>query len=155
MAKHSKGTQLYIIDPDDDEVIEIDCVINFEGPDTTVEQVETTCLADLVRTFIAGLASPGQASFSVNVDSSNASHVRLHALKVAGTTLAFALGWGDGTAPPTFDTDGVFELPTTRTFNTFTGFVSNFPFSFGLNTLVTSQLNVQVSGEPGWFPKTT
>lgn len=153
MAKHSKGTQLYIIDPADDSILEIECAINIEGLDSTVEQVETTCLADLARTFMAGLSSPGQASFTILADPSNASHVRLHQLKVAGTTLAFALGWGDGTDAPEFETDGEFDLPDTRTFNTFEGHVANFPFSFGLNAPVSSQIQVQISGEPGWFPK--
>lgn len=153
MAKKAQGTQLYIIDPEDDSILEIDCILNFEGPDTTNEQLETTCLADAARTFVAGLATPGQATFSINVDPSNASHVRLHALKVAKADLVFALGWGDGTAPPTVETAGVFDTPDTRSWITFAGFIANFPFSFGLNAIVTSNLAVQVSGEPQLIPK--
>lgn len=96
MAKKTQGSQLYIIDPVGPSVLEIGCVLSVDGIDTTNEQRETTCLSSLARTYEAGLATPGQATFGLNTDTSDPSHIRLHALKVAGTTLKFALGWSDG-----------------------------------------------------------
>lgn len=96
MAKKTQGTQLYTIDPADGTVLEVACVLNLDGIDTTNEQREVTCLADLARRFEAGLSSPGQASFQLNTDMSEDSHYRLWQLKVAGTTLPFAVGWSDG-----------------------------------------------------------
>lgn len=96
MAKKTQGTQLYTIDPADGTVYEVACVLNVDGIDSTNEQRETTCLADLARTFEAGLSTPGQASFGLNTDMDQDSHYRLWQLKVAGTTLPFALGWSDG-----------------------------------------------------------
>lgn len=46
-----------------------------------------------------------------------------------------------------------FTLPDDRTWNTFEGYVSGFPFNFGLNALVTSNVSVQRSGESFWYPK--
>ena len=96
MAKKTQGTQLYTIDPADGSVLEVACVLNMDGIDTTNEQRETTCLADMARTYESGLSTPGQASFQLNTDMSEDSHYRLWQLKVAGTTLPFVVGWSDG-----------------------------------------------------------
>ena len=96
MAKKTQGTPLYTIDPVDGSLLEVGCVLTIDGIDTTNEQRETTCLADMARTYEAGLATPGTATFGLNTDTSEPSHIRLHQLKVAGTTLPWALGWSDG-----------------------------------------------------------
>lgn len=154
MAIKTQGTMLYTIDPANDAVLVVGCVINIDGIDTTLEQLETTCLGSPARTYIAGLATPGAASFQINFDPADASHVRLHELKVAGTTLEWALGFSDGTAPPTVDSNGNFTLPSTRSWISFDGFMNSYPFSFALNAVVTSTVGVQISGEPVVAPKT-
>jgi hypothetical protein len=156
MAKKTQGTQLYFIDPADDSIVEAGCVLNIDGIDTTNEQLDATCLADLARRFEAGLATPGQATFGLNIDTADASHIRLHQLKVAGTTLQWAVGWSDGTGiPPTsVDSNGDFVLPTTRSWLAFEGYMASFPFSFAQNAFVTSNVGIQVSGEPTLIPKT-
>lgn len=73
----------------------------------------------------------------------------------AAPTVAFTGGGGTGAAATatlsTAECD--FTLPTDRTWNTFDGYVSGFPFTFGLNALVTSTVAIQRSGESFWFPK--
>lgn len=154
MATKTQGTMLYTIDPANDAILVVGCVINIDGIDTTIEQIETTCLESPARTYEAGLATPGAATFQINFDPADASHVRLHELKVAGTTLAWAVGFSDGTAPPTFDTNGEFHLPATRSWINFDGFMNSYPFSFALNAVVTSNVGIQISGEPSVVPKT-
>lgn len=157
MAVATQGTQLYFIDPDSGAVTEAGCVTSIDGIDTTVEQIETTCLSALARTYQAGLATPGTATFGINIDPSDASHIRLHQLKVLGTTLQWAVGFADGTAAPTATTDSagddVFTLPTSRSWITFEGFMNSFPFSFQQNSVVQSTIGIQVSGEPTLTPK--
>lgn len=152
MALKTQGTMLYTIDPADDSVLVVGCVISIDGIDTTIEQVETTCLEASARTYIAGLATPGSATFGINFDPADASHVRLHQLKVAGTTLQWAVGMADGTAAPTVfvdsQGDGTFVFPTTRTYIEFEGFMNSYPFTFALNSVVQSTVGIQVSGEP-------
>jgi len=154
MARKTQGTMLYTIDPLDDSILVVGCVTAITGIDTTIEQLETTCLDSPARTYVAGLATPGAASFTINFDPADASHVRLHALKVAGTTLPWAVGFSDGTAPPTVDTAGEFILPATRSWIEFEGFMNSYPFDFALNAVVTSTVGIQVSGEPVVTPKT-
>ena len=117
------------------------------------DQIETTCLSSAARTYEAGLATPGTAQFTINFDPADDSHVLLHDLYVAGTTLEWTVGWSDGTAPPTA-VAGAFVLPNTRSWVSFDGFPSDVPFDFGLNSVVTSTISVQMSGFPSLTPKT-
>lgn len=153
MAIETQGTKLYVVDPDDESLIEVGCVTSIDGIDTSIEQIETTCLEDTARTYVSGLATPGSASFGINFDPSDTTHVRLHEMKTAGTTLNWALGMSDGTADPTVDSAGTFDLPTTRSWIRFNGFMSSFPFTFAANAVVQSTVGIQISGDPLLFEK--
>lgn len=157
MSKLTKGTVIYFLDPADDSVTAIDCATNFNPGGNPKAQIEDTCLESDVRTYKPGLATPGQATITINADPTNASHIRLFELATSNIeseqSLQFAVGWSDGTAPPTADTAGHMNLPNTRTWFTFTGYVSDFPFDFALNSVVTSQVTVQRSGAGNWIAK--
>lgn len=156
MAQKTQGTMLYVIDPDDDSVLEVGCITNISGLDSTLEQIETTCLSESARTYVAGLATPGTATFTINADSEDESHIRIHQLKKSGENLQWAIGWSDGVAPPTVDAGPPvgFTLPASRSWITFEGFMNSFSFDFSQNSVVTSSVGIQVSGDPDWIPKT-
>lgn len=145
----TQGTDLYLIDPDDNSVITVGCVTAINGISATRDQRETTCLSSAARTFAAGLANPGTATFTIQFNPADASHVRIHELYTEGADLQWALGWSDGEGidPSGASTDG-FTLPTTRTWLQFDGFIQDLPFDFALNSDVTSNVSVQVSGFP-------
>lgn len=145
MAKLSQGTKLYWI-KDTTTVVAVDAV-NINGISASRDSIETTTLSDNAKTFAPGLMSPGSAQFTIQFDPSNTAHKDLHAAYVAGTVLKWALGWSDGTAAPTAAA-GAFTLPTTRSFLAFEGYVQDVTFDFSLNSVVTSQVSVQVSGFP-------
>jgi hypothetical protein len=159
MARKTQGTILYTIDPDTKEVLRVGCATAISGIDTSIDQLETTCLEDDARTYEAGLATPGAASFDINFDPADASHVRLHQLKVLGVTLPWAVGFGkrDPTEaappPPEVDTEGAFVLPNTRDWISFDGYMSSFPFDAALNSFWKSTVGIQVSGEPAVLPR--
>ncbi len=157
MAIKAQGSQLYTIDPDTNELLTIDCVISIDGIDTAIDQIETTCLEETARTYEAGLATPGTATFVINTDPTESpSHARLHQLKTEGVVLNWAVGWSDGTGiPPDIDSSGDFAYPTTRTWIDFDGYMNSYPFSFAQNTMVNSTIGIQISGEPLLIPKTT
>lgn len=152
MAVRTQGTELWFIDPDTNSPTKVGCVTTLSGLTAQRDQIETTCLDSEARTYEAGMATPGAAQFGINFDPSDASHVRLHQLYVAGTTLDWALGWSDGTAPPTSDTSG-FVFPSTRTWVGFEGYISDLPFDFQLNAVVASTVSVQVSDFPTLVPR--
>lgn len=147
MAMKTKGTRLYVVDPSDDSVVEVGCITSFSGLTQPKDQVDVTCLADMVRQFVSGLATPGTATFGVNFDAADSSHLLLETLNQSGETVEWALGLSDGTAPPTgVDTDGDFIIPATRTWVTFDAYVADLPLNFALNSVVQSDVSLQVSG---------
>jgi tail tube protein len=153
----TQGTDLYAIDPDTGELIIVGCPTSIDGIDTSIEQLETTCLNSLARTYEAGLATPGTATFGINVDPKDPSHVRLHQLKVAGRDMHWAVGWSEAPGvPPTITTnsDGEYEFvpAPARSWLFFDGFMNSFPFTFALNAQVASTVGIQVSGEPELVP---
>ena len=145
MAKLSQGTKLYWI-KDDTTVVAVDA-LNISGISAQRDNIETTTLADNAKTYVAGMMSPGSAQFTIQFDPSNSAHKDLHAAYVAGTQIKWALGWSDGTAVPTA-LAGEFTLPTTRSFLSFDGYVSDVSFDFSQNSVVKANVSVQVSGFP-------
>lgn len=161
MALKTQGTQMYCVDPANNHILLVGCVTDIDGIDTTLDQLETTCLDSLARTYVGGLATPGSANFGINFDPADESHVRMHQLKVAGDVLSWAIGFSDGPRnsagdlpQPTVDSHGDFTLPNTRSWITFQGFMNSYPFTFAINALVTSKVGIQISGEPAVIPKT-
>lgn len=158
MSKLSQGTQIYFIDPDTDSIVEIECPTAFNPGGNPAAQLDDTCLGDTTAKYRPGLRQPGQATLTINADPTYPSHIRLHELSQQdpSPTLHFVVGWSDGIgiAPTGVDSDGTFDLPATRTWYEFDGYIADFPFDFGLNALVTSQVSIQRSGPGVWTKKT-
>lgn len=152
MSVRTQGTMLWFLDPDSGEPVRVGCVTSINGLTAARDQIETTCLESEARTYEAGMPTPGAATFGINFDPRDPSHVRLHELYREGVSLQFALGWSDGVAAPTADTAGL-VLPNTRTWIAFDGFVSDLPFDFSLNAVVSSTVSVQVSDFPALAPR--
>ena len=62
-------------------------------------------------------------------------------------------GPGTGASAKVNWPDPGFTLPTTRTWFTFQGYVSDFPFDFAGNTVVSTVAAIQRSGGSAWVPK--
>ncbi|KPW36932.1 hypothetical protein ALP45_01794 [Pseudomonas coronafaciens pv. atropurpurea] len=162
MAILTQGTQMYALvpttaDPTKMEVIEVECITAFNPGGNPADQVEITCLSDKVRRYLRGLRTPGQASFSVDADPKNASHVRLYQLSEDDSVenTSWVVGWADGfDIKPTLNAAGDdFELPPTRTWFVFDGYVADFPFDFAGNTVVKTAGTIQRSGGSAWIRK--
>ena len=155
MSVLTQGTQIYFIDPDDLSIVTVESCTAFNTGGQPADQIEDTSLADMARTYKKGLRTPGQASLSINADPQKDSHIRLHELSEENTDrqIKWAVGWSDGTAPPTANSSGAFVLPTTRTWFTFDGYVSDFPLDFAQNTVVVTAATIQRSGGSVWTPK--
>src|SRR5690625_1407259 len=164
----AQGTNLYAMDPDTGDVIDVGCVTSISGIDETVEQIETTCLSEDSRTYEAGLSTPGTASFTIQFDPENEVHVQMHEWKRIGKHLHWAVGFRQesaiaaGTDPSVPDSEedpvdsGVFmfDLPADRSWIVFEGLMNSYPFDFQGNSVVTSNIGVQISGEIDVVPAT-
>jgi hypothetical protein len=153
MVMKTQGTDLYAIDPRDESLIDVGCVTSLDGIDSSIDQIETTCLNSAERTYVAGLGTPGTATYGINIDTQDPNHIKLYEIKQLGLTLKWAVGMSDGTADPTVDSGGDFNLPTSRSWITFEGFMNSFPFSFALNGVVSSSVGIQVSGAQALIAK--
>lgn len=157
MAILAQGTNVYFIDETGSSpaVVTVDCATSFNPGGAPADQIETTCLESTTREYMPGLRTPGQASLSINADPENDSHILMHQLSETdpSPTLKWAIGWSDGTTAPTIDSNGDFDLPADRTWFVFEGYISDFPFDFSSNTVVTSTVSIQRSGGAQWVKK--
>jgi Phage tail tube, TTP, lambda-like len=157
MALLTQGTELFFVDPEDFSIVEVGCVTTLTGITTPREQIEVTCLDSTGREYVPGLAAPGTATFTINFDPQDPSHVRLHELfeDATITTVEWAVGFSDGTAAPTSADSSGIVTPTTRTWLLFAGYLNDFPFDVALNSVVTNNIGIQISGRPVLLVKTT
>lgn len=235
MAIKSQGSSLYFLAPlgvpglTEGSLIRIKCFKSFDLQRGARAQIDTTCLDEDVASFIAGIITPGTATFAIDPDNTYAGHWETNLLYESGVTADWVFGRADGTAPPTTArglasititnggsgytsapaatftggggtgaaavavvengvvtgfTDvvpgaGYTSLPTvvftggagtgaagtavlayriipaaTRTFDAFSGYVSDYPISAGVGQALTSTISIQVSGKTTTTRKT-
>lgn len=158
MSIFAQGSELYFIDPDTLAVVKVECPTGFTPGGAPADQLEDTCIDATTKTYKKGLRTPGSATVNLLADPKFVSHVRLYELfaedSEENVNIPFAIGWSDGKGiVPTVDSAGQFVFPTTRTWLTFEGYISDFPFDFQTNTLVSTAMTIQVSGLSVWIPK--
>lgn len=152
MAQLTQGTELWFNHPTDGSV-KVGCVTALSGITAPRDQIETTCLDGTSRTYEPGMLNPGTATFTINFDNADDSHALLQALSTAGTKVDWAVGWSDGTAAATVDGSGDFVLTDERSWLLFNAYVSELPYDFALNAVVTSNISLQISGDIQGFRK--
>ncbi|WP_313434403.1 phage tail tube protein [Atlantibacter hermannii] len=160
MSVVTQGTQLFVLASG--AVSEVECITAFSPGGNPADQIEDTCLSERsTRTYKKGLRTPAAATLTLNADPANASHLMLHRLAESDNQddLTWAVGWADGESEPTVATgadpdavDGL-SLPDDRTWFVFKGKVTDFPFDFAANTVVSTSATVQRSGPSVWVPK--
>ncbi|EKT4484029.1 phage tail protein [Pseudomonas putida] len=162
MSMNAQGAQLYALLPPvsgagPKTVMEVECLTAFNPGGAPADQIDDTCLADTDRKYKKGLRTPGQATATILADPRNASHVRMFQLSQddSDEDILWALGWSDGKGiAPTVNTEGDdFELPSTRTWCLFAGYVADFPFDFASNASVSTAATIQRSGKLSWIIK--
>lgn len=154
----TQGSNLYVIDPLTNTVLDVGCFQSVDGLSATRDQIDVTCMPDQARRYVAGLITPGSATFPIMVDPQNPTHLRIHELSKTGENLQWAIGWSDNTGlAPTAALDSAgepeFVLPESRTWLVFEGYISDFPFSFAANDVVKSTIGLQLSGETTLIPR--
>ncbi|GAB3099688.1 phage tail protein [Aestuariicella hydrocarbonica] len=159
MSVLTQGTQIYFIDDSGSApvIVEVGCVTTFTPGGNPSDQLDDTCLSATTRSYKPGLRTPAAATIGLRPDPTDESHILLHALSETdpSPTLKWAVGWSDGIdIVPTLNSAGDdFELPDTRTWFIFDGYISDFPFDFSGNTLVSGDMAVQRSGGSEWIAK--
>lgn len=151
MARSTAGHQIYFLDPDLLEIIEVDCVTDFTMDMAAKTQLQTTCLSQKNdHTYTSGLGTPSAPTYNIYYDPDSASHRRLRALQAAGTPVKWALAYSNGTAAPDVDVSTEdFDFTAAiadRSFDEYEGYISAFGISGAVDALYTASITVQQSG---------
>ena len=150
MSMKTQGTQIYMVSTtgSSTEIIRIGCPTAFSYSGAPIDQIENTCLDQLqAHTYETGLKNPGTANISVDFDTANATHMAVYDQYKSGVVTQWAIGFSDGTSAPTLDSNGDLQVATDRSWVTFSGYVNDLPLDFALNSLVKSDIPVQISGD--------
>ena len=144
MALKTKGTQLWF-KKDDSTLVEI-VIKGVTGLGGGRDNIDITNLMSDERENLAGFATPDAIAIPVDWDPSNTSHRDLRVLYDSGETVQWYIGASDGIAPPTISA-GVVTKPTTRSWMSFSGYVSNYPIDAAVNDAYRSPVTLQRSGK--------
>lgn len=111
-------------------------VRSVSGPGVSGNDIDTTTLdsSSNYRTFVGGLLDPGEVSFSLVYDSTDASHSRLARYMGSrySTTWTVIQGSSGGTA------------------TAFTGYVKGMSREIPMDDVITCDVTLKVSGIPGY-----
>lgn len=152
MSVKAQGSQLYVLH--EGAIVAITCIDAITLGGNPRDQLEDTCLEETeARSYQQGLGTPAAASVPIKPDPSNPGHILLEQLSISGDVVQWALGWSDGKDIAPTVAAGDFVLPATRTWCVFEGYVSDFPFDFAANSLVTGAVAIQRSGGTRWVRK--
>ncbi len=150
MAKiPTQGTEIFFSD-DGTTIEEIPCALTADVGASTADQIDVTCLQDKSRSYVRGLSSIGQITFTGAVDNETDTIETLDALQDAGTAVPWFIAFSDGTAPPTI-TGGVLTPPANRSGLSFKGYVASLSPQLEQNNVVKFQLVIQPESKPTWI----
>jgi hypothetical protein len=153
----TQGTELWVIDTITSSqpfVLKFSCPTGITGLGGAADQIEDTCLdATEDRTYVRGLGNPGQVNVPFNFIPSNASHQALFDLKADGSVFQWLIGFSDGTAAPTLDSDDDFVPPASplRTSAEFSAYISDVTIDVATNEIVHGTMILQRSGPVTWY----
>lgn len=145
----SQGTELFLLDVDNGQVLKIACITSLEGLGGQASEIDITCFDDTEsRRFIAGLFDPGTVTFGLNMDTDNLGYMRLEELR-GSANMKWVIGMSDGFGiDPTYDAGPPpdFTLPTGRTWITLEGSVNQLGLSASADDIWRVQASIRVSG---------
>lgn len=151
-AVKTQGTEIFFIDTVSSStatLVKLACPTGVTGLGGAADQIDTTCLEATERTYVRGLANPGQVSVPFNMDPSETSHQILFDLKEDGSVVDWCIALSDGTADPTV-VSGAFSGPANRTNAKFDGYVADVNIDIATNEVVRGTLTIQRSGAVTW-----
>lgn len=156
MSVKTQGTELFFVNTltsSNNDMVKLACPTGITGLGGSADQIDVTCLdATQDRSYVQGLASPGQVSVPFVMSPTNSSHQDLFDLKEAGVALPWMICLSDGTADPTV-ANNVFVAPAHRTSFAFSAYVADVTLDISTNEVVRGTLTLQRSGvvTPTWY----
>lgn len=145
----TKGMKVYTIDPTKNdgagEIVVVKKVTSFNFGGAPATEIDDTSFDNEdVMTRVSGLKDPGQATLNVLHSIGEPSHELLKDMDDANDamTTTFAVGFTDGTEPPTIEA-GKMKFPNTRSFMAIEGWVLDWPVDFQVNSSVPVPVSIR------------
>lgn len=101
---------------------------DFSGFDGAASEIDVTNLSSTAKEFMLGLTDPGQFSFNIDYDGTNAGHIALRAKQQSGVLSSFRL-----------------TLPNLSVI-TFSGYVKKFSLAGGIDATAKTAVDIRISG---------
>jgi hypothetical protein len=101
---------------------------DFSGFDGAASELDRTNLDSLAKEFGLGLTDPGQFTFNIDYDSTNAGHIALRSKQVSGIISSFQLTLPNGAVP------------------TFSAYVKKFSLAGGVDALAKTAVDLRITG---------
>lgn len=157
MSKLTKGTHIYFLDDTGSEpaIVKVECATSFNPGGDPAGEIDNTCLDSETMKYVAGMRDPGSATLGIRPDPDSESHMTMFSISRMDPSpeLQWFVGWSDGTDAPTLGSNGDVDLPDTRTWTTMPGYISDYPFDFQVNALVTGDVSIKRTGGLNWIKK--
>ena len=147
MAIRTQGTELFTTNPVGFALVKVNCPTGVTGLGGTADQIEKTCLDATTKSFEQGLKNADAINVPFNFDPAQTSHELLVQWYQSGITLPWMIALSDGTLPPVPDSEGDFELLTTRSNFVFDGYIANLNIDIATNEIVRGTMDIQRSGD--------
>jgi hypothetical protein len=107
-------------------------ITTFKGPGGSATVIDKTDLDSVAKEKMMGLPDEGQLQFDINYDSTNTTHAALLAARAARTLKDFTLVFSNADEA------------------TFSGYVTNFEVSGGVDALISASVTIEISGAVVW-----
>jgi len=156
MSVKTQGSELFLADTLSSSVaavVKMACPTGITGLGGAADQLEDTCLDDLVdKSYVRGLGNPGQVTVPFVLQPDEMSQQLLFDLKDSGETIGWMIGLSDGTTDPTLDSNDALVAPAGRTSFGFSAYVADITIDIATNEVVRGTLLLQRSGAvtPYW-----
>lgn len=110
----------------------INGVQTFSGFDGQADELDTTDLDDLAKTYLLGLKDEGKFSFGIKVLKTDAGQIALRAARTSGAIVGMKLTLPDGAVA------------------TFSSLVKSFPTDGGVNAILKTTIDTRITGNVVW-----
>ncbi|WP_044738580.1 phage tail tube protein [Acinetobacter tandoii] len=105
-------------------VVRFSCPKAFTFGEDSFSKIDATCLDSDTKDYERGLRDPGEGSIKIDLDDENASHLQLIALADSGEKVEWYVGSSHNQTPPTYDVTTGIDLPETRIWWSFQGYLN-------------------------------
>ncbi|MBT2771313.1 hypothetical protein J7J47_03595 [Halomonas sp. ISL-60] len=149
------GTTLHVHDVDADEIHNVkSSAISGVGGSRATSNIQN--LQDESVTVIPGAITPTAASFTIYLDTGSVEQKALYQLYKTAKVVDFYVGLTDDPDLENVPTlaGSVLTLPESRSFAKFSGFITDFPLEFAVDSVVECSITVQMESAYEFIYKT-